>query len=462
MNPARGDDAPPPGEREGAPELSRSIGLAQLTLYGLGSMLGAGIYGLIGVAAGVMGSAVWLAFGVSMVAALLTGAAYASIASRYPRAAGAAYATQRAYRSPLLSYVVGVTIVCSGLTSIATQSRVVAANLRTLLELDWAPVSLLAIGFLLLIAGVVFRGIRESLWLNALCTAVEALGLIFVVVVGARFWGGVDLLELPPASAGATGGALAALMLHGAVLTFFSFIGFEDMLNVSEEVKTPERTVPAALLLAMVAATVVYMAIAITAVSVVPWRELSQAPGPLTLVVERAAPWFPSWGFTGITIFAVANTALINYVMGSRLLYGMARQGLMPAALGRVHATRRTPHIAIAVLFAVTVLLSLIGDIAALASATVLLLLFVFTIVNVALIVLQRRDGRMAGRFEIPTVVPALGALICAALIVARVAQGGWLAPAIAGGVIVAILGLYRLTGKDRAERVARFMAQDV
>lgn len=444
-----------------APELRRSIGLVQLTLYGLGSMLGAGIYGLIGVAAGTMGSAVWLAFLVSMVAALLTGASYASIASRYPRAAGAAYATQRAYRLPLLSYVVGVTVVCSGLTSIATQSRVVAANLQKLFDIPGIPVSVMAIGFLLIIAGVVFRGIRESLWLNAICTTVEALGLIFVVVVGARFWGSADLMELPPASTGAAGGAMLALMLHGAVLTFFSFIGFEDMLNVSEEVKRPERTVPAALLLAMVAATLIYMAIAITAVSVVPWRELSEAPGPLTLVVERAAPWFPSWGFTCITIFAVANTALINYVMGSRLLYGMATQGLMPAPLGKVHATRRTPHIAIAVLFAVIVLLSLIGDISALASSTVLLLLFVFTIVNVALIVLQRRDGRMEGRFEIPSIIPAAGAAICAALIVSRVLQGGWLAPAIAGGLILGILVLYLVTGKDRAERVARFMAED-
>jgi len=443
------------------PGLLRSIGLAQLTLYGLGSMLGAGIYGLIGVAAGTMGGAVWLAFAVSMVAALLTGASYASIASRYPRAGGAAYATQRAYGRPLLTYVVGLTVVCSGLTSIATQSRVVAANVQTLLDLPGVPVSVLAIGFLLIVAGVVFRGIRESLWLNAVCTAVEALGLAFVIAVGMRYWGAADLLELPPASANLSAAGVAALLMQGAVLTFFSFIGFEDMLNVSEEVKRPERTVPLGLLMAMVAATVIYMAVAITAVSVVPWRELAQAAGPLTLVVERAAPWFPGWGFTCITIFAVANTALINYVMGSRLLYGMARQGLVPASLGRIHATRRTPHVAIAVLFAVVVALSLVGDIRALASATVLLLLFVFTIVNVALIVLRRRDGAMAGRFDVPTLVPAAGALICGALVIARVLDGGWVAPTIAGGLIAAIVVLYSLTGKDRADRVARFLEQD-
>jgi basic amino acid/polyamine antiporter, APA family len=445
----------------GAPTLLRKVGLVQLTLYGLGSMLGAGIYGLVGKAAGVMGSAVWLAFLVSMAAAVLTGASYASIASRYPRAAGAAYATHRAYRIPLLSYIVGLAIVCSGLTSIATGSRVVAENLQILFAIPGVPVSLLVIGFLLVVGGVVFRGISESLWLNALCTVVEAFGLVFVVAVGLRFWGGADLMDLPPMATDGSALALTSLVLQGGVLTFFSFIGFEDMINVSEEVKRPERTVPMALLLAMTAATLIYMAVAITAVSVVPWRELSEAPGPLTLVVERAAPWFPSWGFTAITIFAVANTGLINFVMGSRLLYGMAGQGLLPAPLARVHPTRRTPHVAIGVLLVVIIALALAGDISALAASTVLLLLFVFTIVNIALIVLKRREGPMPGRFDAPYVVPAAGALICGALIVVRVTQGGWQAPAIAGALIAAILVLYTLTGKGRAERIARFIEED-
>lgn len=446
---------------EGPPTLLRKVGLIQLTLYGLGSMLGAGIYGLIGKAAGVMGSAVWLAFFVSMVAALLTGASYAAIASRYPRAAGAAYAAHRAYGKPMLSYVVGLAIVCSGLTSIATGSRVVAENLQILFAIPQAPIGFLIVGFLLFVAGIVFRGISESLWVNALCTLVEALGLVFVIAVGVRFWGSAGLLDLPPAALNGSSWALVSLVMQGGVLTFFSFIGFEDMINVSEEVKKPERTVPMAVLLAMTAATLIYMAIAITAVSVVPWRELAEAPGPLTLVVERAAPWFPAWGFTIITIFAVANTGLINFVMGSRLLYGMAGQGLLPAPLAKVHPKRRTPHVAIAVLLAVIICLALAGDISALAASTVLLLLFVFTIVNVALIVLKRREGPMPGRFNVPYIVPAAGALVCGSLIVVRVTQGGWQAPAIAGALVAMILGLYFLTGKGRAERIARFVEED-
>ena len=163
-----------PKERK-RPELHRSIGPVQLALYGLGSMLGAGIYGLIGQAAGQVGNAVWLAFVVALVAALLTALSYASLGSRYPRAAGAAYVTERAFGLPLLSFVVGLALVCSGLTSVATQSRVFAANLAVLFNLESIPLWWLALGFLLVLAGIVFRGIRESMWVNVLCTLVEAI-----------------------------------------------------------------------------------------------------------------------------------------------------------------------------------------------------------------------------------------------------------------------------------------------
>lgn len=218
------------------------------------------------------------------------------------------------------------------------------------------------------------------------------------------------------------------------------------MLNVAEEVKQPERTIPVALIGAMLVASVIYIAVSITAVSVVPWAELAAAPPPLRLVIERAAPWFPAVAFTLVTIAAVANTALVNYVMGSRLLYGMARQDLLPAALGRVHGQRRTPHVAVGVLLAIVVALQFAGDIEQLAGATVLLLLFVFALVNGALIVLTLREGKIAGCFNAPIVVPALGAAICLVMIAGRVGQDDWRGPAIAGGLIAMILLLYALT----------------
>jgi amino acid transporter len=431
----------PPKERK-RPELHRSIGPVQLALYGLGSMLGAGIYGLIGQAAGQVGNAVWLAFIVALVAALLTALSYASLGSRYPRAAGAAYVTERAFGLPLLSFVVGLALVCSGLTSVATQSRVFAANLATLFHLESIPLWWLALGFLLLLAGIVFRGIRESMWVNVLCTLIEASGLILVVAVGLSYWGSVDLLEMPPS---AVDQAEWLILMQGAVLTFFAFIGFEDTLNVAEEVRNPQRTIPLGLVLAMSMAAVLYIAIAVTAVSVVPWQELATAPGPITEVVRRAAPLIPPVVFTGITLFAVANTALVNYVTASRLIYGMAHQGLLPLRLGDVHDERRTPHFAILALFLIAVPLALIGTIAALAAATVLLLLLVFAVVNAALFVLKRRPGEPHGYFEIPGAIPALGALVCLALVVVRVSTGDWAAPAIAGVLLLGAVVIYAL-----------------
>ena len=425
-----------------APSLMRTIGPAQMALYGLGSMLGAGIYGLIGKAAGQAGNAVWLSFVVALVAALLTAFSYASLGSRYPRAAGAAYVTERAYGFPLLSFMVGLALVCSGLTSIATQSQVFAANIAAVFGLESIPLSWLALGFLLILTGLVFRGIRESMWVNVLCTLIEAGGLVIVIVAGASYWGSVDYLETPtlPGSDHA-----ALLVMQAAVLAFFAFIGFEDMINVAEETRDPERTVPLGLILAMAAAAVIYIAIAVTAVSVVPWQELAEAPGPITAVMERAAPSVPPLLFTVITLFAVANTALVNYVTASRLLYGMARQGLLPQRLGNVHAARRTPHLAVAALFLVLAPLALLGTITELAAATVLLLLLVFTVVNGALFILKGRDGEKRGRFEIPRALPALGALTCLILIVVRVATGDWQAPALAGALLVGAFALYVL-----------------
>ena len=430
----------PPSAGTGQPALRRSLGPFQLFAYTLGGMLGAGIYGLVGRAAGELGSAVWLGFVVAMVAALLTGLSYASLGSRYPRAGGAAYVTGRAFGWPLLTWTVGLAVMASGLTSVATQSRVVAANILALTGLEDVPAVALALGFVLVVVGIVLRGIRESMWVNIVCTGIEAAGLLLVIAVGAPWWGAQPLLETP-------GGQEIglSLLMTGAILTFFAFIGFEDTLNVAEEARDPRRTLPIGIVAAMLCATALYIAVSITAVSVVPWQELAAAPGPLVEVMRRAAPWFPPWGYAAITLFAVANTALLNYVTASRLLLGMARHGLFPDALTRIHPRRRTPHVAILALLPVVAALILAGDIGQLASATVLLLLAVFSVVNVALIVLQRRPGEAHGGFEVPVAVPALGALVCGALLVNRVLAGDWRAPALAGALLLLVLLAFAL-----------------
>lgn len=441
---------PKPIDTDGAtPALIRSIGPFQLTLYGLGSMLGSGIYGLIGQAAGQVGNAVWVSFLIAMVAALLTALSYASLGSRYPRAGGAAFVTQKAYGMPLLSFVVGLAVVCSGLASVATQSQVFSVNLALLFKPGIFPLWAAGAGFLLVMAALVLRGIRESMWVNVACTLVEAGGLLLVIAVGIPYWGSVDLLETPQLP---TGDSIAVLMIHGAVLTFFAFIGFEDTLNVAEECRDPQRTIPIALVTAMVIGALIYVAVAVTAVSVVPWRELAQAPGPLTEVMARAAPAIPIWVFTAITLFAVTNTALVNYVTSSRLVYGMAQQGLLPGALGEVHERTRTPYVAAIALLALLLPLGLFASIADLASACVLLLLAVFTVVNGALFILKGRAGEPAGRFEIPRWIPAAGTAVCLLLVGMRVSSGDWKAPAIAGGLLLGIVVLYVLVRPQVAD----------
>jgi len=414
-----------------------------LALYGLGSMLGAGIYGLVGRAAGVLGGAVWAAFVMAMVGALLTGLTYASLGARYPRAGGAAYIVHRAFGRPALSYVVGLSVVASGLTSMATGSRIVGENVRSLFGLEAVPALAIALVYLALLAVLVWRGLRESLWFNAICTVIEAGGLVLVIIFGARFWGTQDLLELPVDVGWASTGLL---VMQGSVLTFFAFMGFEDTLNVAEEVKDPARTVPRGLILAMGGATVLYLLISVTAVSVVPWRELAGAPAPLGVVMARAAPWMPAAVYTVITIFAVANTALINFVMGSRLVFGMARQKLLPGPLARVHPVRHTPHYAVIAMYVVAAIIVSLGDIAQLAAATVLLLLSVFVLMNVSDLVLARRPSEPTSPIPLPALVPIGGALVCGTLLVVRGATGDVVAPLVAAGLLTAILVLYAVT----------------
>jgi amino acid transporter len=436
-------------QRDEAPGLRRSIGTTQLALYALGSMVGSGIYGLIGKAAGQAGSAVWLSFLIALFAALLTSLSYASLGSRYPRAGGAAYVTARAFGIPVLSFTIGLALVASGLTSIATQSKIFATILADITGLEQFSPTFIAIGFLLILGGIVFRGIRESMWVNVVCTLMEVGGLLLVIASGLSYWGSVDYFATPPERADTS---LAVVVLQASVLTFFAFIGFEDAVNVAEECKDPERTIPAGLVIATVAAALLYVAVAITAVSVVPWQELAAAPSPLTEVMKRSAPAIPPGLMTFIALFSVANTALVNYVTASRLIYGMAGEGLLPRHFGRIHGTRRTPHIAILALLAVALLLVCVGGIADLAAATVLLLLVVFIAVNASLVVLKRRADEAPGLFEIPIFLPLAGIVVCAGLLVTRLASTDWRAPALAALLLFGIVGLYAALRATRVD----------
>ena len=394
--------------------LVRRISLISLIFYGIGDILGAGIYGLVGKAAGIMGNGIWVAFLVSALAAIFTGLTYASLGSRYPRAAGIAYILKKSFGSSFLAYVFGIMVLCSGLVSMATASRAFSGYLIGMIPALSLNGGILV--FMGLLTLIVLKGIKESMWANIICTVIELSGLILVIAFGLSFIGDTPLLDFTTET-NPTGHFQMPLVFSGAILTFYSFIGFEDIMNVAEEVENPQRNLPIGILVAVAVSSVIYMLISIVAVSVIPAAELAKSTQPLVDVMAKAAPWFPAKIFSFISMFAIANTALLNFIMGSRLVYGMSREKLLPKFLGYVSAKTHTPVTAIFVCIAVVLLMAFNGDIAILAKSSSLLLLTGFFMMNLSLIILKRRRSEEKGRFEVPYIVPAFGCVLAITLI---------------------------------------------
>ena len=396
------------------PRLKRHIGPLALTLYGVGDILGAGIYGLVGKAAGQMGNAVWLGFLVSLIAAMLTGLTYASLGSRFPKAAGGSYVIFRVFKSPFFAYTIGLVTLASGITSMATALRALSGYAHGLLPILIPNLGILF--FAAFLSFIVYWGIKESIWANGICTLIEIFGLFIVIAVGASFLGSVNYLDATTLEN--PGGEISiTLVVSGAVLTFYSFIGFEDILNVAEEVKDPKRTLPIGLISAVVIASSIYMAVSLVSVSVLSVSDLANSEQPLVDVVHKAAPWFPSEVFSVIALFAVANTALLNFLMGSRLIYGLSRLKLAPKFLNYIHPQRHTPSRAVFVILLITLALAYSGNISTLAKATSFLILLVFCGMNLSLVWLKHSKDSTPTGFDVPIIVPYLGLGVCMVLL---------------------------------------------
>jgi APA family basic amino acid/polyamine antiporter len=395
------------------PQLRRSLGLWALVFYGVGDILGAGIYALVGKVAGVAGPAAWVAFGVALLVAGLTALTYAELGGRFPRSAGESFFTERAFGRPGLALLVGWVVLCSGVLSLATVSVAFGGYMTGFFPR--LPPRVTVVFILLLLSAINFRGMRESSATNIVMTMIELTGLLIVVVAGSLFLqrsaerSVVDTLE-----ASHEIGWMA--IARGGALAFFAFIGFEDMVNVAEEVKDPERNMPRAILIALAVTGFVYLLVVLVSTSIMTPPELENSKAPLLAVVRRSTDAIPDRVFVLIALFAVANTGLLNFIMGSRLIYGMARQGLLPAALGRIHPERRTPHVAIVAVLAVALALALSGTLTYLAGTTSLLLLGVFFTLHLSLIVIKSRDKARPRTFCAPKAIPVLGALSCIAL----------------------------------------------
>ena len=207
--------------------------------------------------------------------------------------------------------------------------------------------------------------------------------------------------------------------MGGAGLAFFALIGFEDSVNVAEEARDPGRDYPRALVGGLLIAGTIYLLVTLVASMAVPTERLAASDGPLLEVVQVGPLSMSTKVFSAIALFALANGALINMIMASRILYGMSNEGILPRVLGRVDDRRRTPWVAIAATTAIAMVLIASGDLSGLADTTVLLLLAVFTAVNVAVLVL-RRDPVAHRHFRAPTAAPVVGAAVSVGLMTTK------------------------------------------
>lgn len=389
------------GEEE--TKLARNVGPVLLLLFVVGDILGGGIYTLAGAVGAEVGGAIWLAFLTAFVVALLTACSYAELVSKYPRAAGAALYVNKAFDIPFLTFMIAFAVMASSITSASTLARGFGGDaLSAFVDIKVIPV---AIAFMLVIALINARGIAESVRANAVLTCIEVGGLLLVIVIGLAAFGepASDFGRNLEFKEGV--GPIFAI-LSGAGLAFYALIGFEDSVNIAEETERPSRNYPRILFGGLAIAGLLYTAVLLVSSTVIPTGELAKSSAPLVLVGETGPLGVDPKVFSAITLFALANGALINMIMASRLVYGMSEEGIAPGFFGRVLPGRKTPITAIAFTTLLGLILVSTGDLASLADTTVMLLLIAFTAVNISVLVL-RRDPVDHDHFTAPVFAPS-------------------------------------------------------
>ncbi|MCX7523128.1 APC family permease [Microbacterium sp. STN6] len=434
---------------EPASKLRQGITGPLLFLFILGDVLGAGIYALMGVLSKQVGGVLWAPLVLALILALFTAGSYAELVTKYPKAGGAAVFAERAYRSPIIAFLVGFCMLAAGVTSAAGLSLAFAGDyLATFIDVPSVPAAII---FLALVGCLNARGIKESVKSNVVMTVIEVGGLVIVVVVVALMMGGgggdVSRIGHFP-----TDSVPALAVLGAAIVAYYSFVGFETSANVAEEVRNPTRVYPRALFGALITAGIVYVLVGLASAIALPAGALSDSSGPLLAVVSASGVAVPDWVFSLIALIAVANGALLTMIMSSRLAFGMAEHGLLPSVLGRVLPRRKTPWVAIVATTIVAMILTTLADLQTLAETVVLLLLFVFISTNVAVLVL-RRDRVEHKHFRVWTVVPVLGTASCILLLTQQSGRV-WLFGAILVACGAVLYLLARFVGRRRRRRM--------
>ena len=373
----------------------------EIVIYGVGLILGAGIYVLIGAAAGIAGNVLWLSFLV---------------------AAEFIFAIE-AFDSPALAWIVGFWATLIGLITATAVALGFASYFA--LFVPGHPL-LLAAGLLVVMSALNYWGIKESSRFNVVATSIEIGGLVLIIAAGvvAMLEGSVAPANFFMFPTDDTGVLKYLPVVSAAALIFFAYLGFEDIANVAEEAENPERVLPRAYIYALLISTLVYVLVALVAVSAVPYQQLAVSPRPLSLIMETLIGGKTSVLIAIIALFATANTVLITLIVGTRMLYGMAVEGHLPAVLGAVHERRRTPHVTIALFCVLAIAFLVFSEIKALAAITDIGIFLLFLVVNLANIVLRYRQADVPRPWRCPLnvgafpVISALGVVSCLAMII--------------------------------------------
>ena len=369
--------------------LKRELELFEVTLSGLGIILGAGIYALIGKASGLAGNSLWMSFAISAFIAIFTGLSYAELSSMFPKASAEYEYTSNAF-GKRLAFIIGWLIILSGVIGASTVALGFGGYFKALFNI---PIITSALVLIIALSFLLFWGIKESARFAIVATLIEVAGLLIIIFIGVPYLGKVDYFEMPMGMSG---------VFQASALVFFAYTGFESIVKLSEETKSPEKTIPKGLIFAILISIVIYILVAISVVSVIGWEKLSVSDAPLSDIAFSA---FGSNAFVLLTIialFSTSNTVLLMMLGSSRIIYGMSDSLHLPNILSKIHFSRRTPWTAIIVTSVLSLLFVFAGDIAFVANVANFTLFVTFFVINTALIVLRFKEPQTVRSFRVP------------------------------------------------------------
>jgi len=356
--------------------LKRAIGLPGLICLGVGTMVGAGFYALIGKVAGLAGQLAPVSMVGAGLVALTSGFAFVELAGRFPVSAGVARYVFEAFGRHWASRLAGWLVIATGIVSAGTLAVATIGFLQDLIVFDSVVGLVLLVAVLGLLAA---WGIGESVTLIATIAVIEVGALVVVFILNVEY-----VPDWRPLSGVPSAGVPVIGLFSGAFLAFYAFIGFEDMVSVVEEVRNPKRTMAIAILSSIAITSTLYFLVSIVAVAGPGPEVLSASATPVAELVTDLGTVAPLV-ITVISLLSGINGALVQIVMAARVSHGMAKQGDAPTWLGVVHSRTRTPVFGTAAISGVVLLLALFFPLTALARATSAIILLVFAIVNLSL-----------------------------------------------------------------------------